>query len=133
MTRRNIAVGIATAGLALALALVVGPRLPLSCGTMSDRDPAVLFVLTSSNHDCSYTVHVGQSFAVEVPSKDIRCGGVDLCWSPVAQSERVLFQEIGVGGFGPGRHTDAVEIHFTAKVAGSTKLNPYRITINIED
>jgi hypothetical protein len=122
---RLIGLSLGLAALGFALFLLLGPRLPTSCATSPTREPGIQFALTPANHDCSYSVHVGQRFTFDAPGTpcNAHCGLSALDVSDPS----LVFVEIG-GISSKGSRHDVV----LARAPGTTRIEPYRITIQID-
>jgi len=115
----------------LAIGLFIRSRFPESCATtVSREEPSIVFVVNSANHDCTYSIAVGNEFALDVPVADVKCG-FDWCWD----TKLKLSSASLVGNYHVDHSNDTPaglrRFIFPALATGKLVLDPYRITVNI--
>jgi hypothetical protein len=106
-------------------ALIVVPRLPLSCTPSPDHSAAVRVAFSPANHDCSYSVGVGQRFAVvAVPVSELQCSRV-ACYPPALK-----ISDYSIARPEPATY-NREEFPFLAIAPGTLEVEPYRITVRV--
>ena len=106
-----------------AAALLIVPRLPLSCNPSLNHSAVVRLAVSPANHDCSYSVRVGQRFAVvDVPVSELQCSRV-ACYPPALK-----VSDYSIAQPEPATY-NREEFPFLAIAPGKVEVEPYRITV----